>query len=154
MTYLNREQMLQQDQSLRAYQQRADDAFSTWGFRAPAPSLSDDPRYPERYRRELLYLAKKRLPENHELRKFQVKHIPFDAFQVVEPQIYQPCREAACRPDSVPMGRDAPCRGRCPQWPPRRELDWPGTLHKSDGQTRISFNTSNGPVSASGQFLR
>jgi hypothetical protein len=157
MAYLNREQMLHQDQALRAYQARADDALSTWGLRAPAPTLSDDPRYPERYRRELLYLAKKRLPEDHQLRKFQVKHIPFDAFQVVEPQIYQACREAAYRPDSVPLGEMRRVEERDSNG--MRVVKWIGQEHfvkqmGRPGRRVISFNTSNGPVAASGQFLR
>src|SRR5262249_56733411 len=58
----------------------------------------------EKYRRDLCYLAKKRLPEDHELRNFQVKHIPLDAFEVAEPQIYAACKQAAARNDSVPPG--------------------------------------------------
>ena len=53
---------------------------------------------------KVYYLAKKRLPEEHELRNFQVKHIPFDALEVVEPQIYSECQKAASRNDSVPSG--------------------------------------------------
>src|SRR5262245_51592982 len=73
---LTREQILEQDRACRVYQARADDALKAWGMRAPGPTVSDDPRYPEKYRRDLCYLAKKRLPEGHELRNFQVKHIP------------------------------------------------------------------------------
>jgi len=75
---LSRDQMLDQDRACRVYQARCDDALEAWGVRAPGPGVSDSPDYPEKYRRELLYLAKKRLPEGHELRAVQVKHVPRD----------------------------------------------------------------------------
>jgi len=100
----SREQILEQDRACRVYQAGADAALEAWGARAPQPIVSDDPAYPERYRRDLLYLAKKRLPEDHELRNFQVRHIPLDAFEVVEPQIYAACKKAASRNDSVAAG--------------------------------------------------
>jgi hypothetical protein len=101
---LSREQILEQDRACRVYQARADAALEAWGVKAPAPTMSDDPSYPEKYRRDLLYLAKKRLPEDHELRNFQVKHLPLDAFAAVEPLIFDACKKAASRNDSVPPG--------------------------------------------------
>ena len=115
MAYLTREQMLQQDQALRFYQARADDALSTWGIRAPGPVLSDDPQYPEQYRRQLAYLAKKRLPGDHELRQFQVKHCPRDVFEAVEPQIFAVCKETGHSNDSVPPGQMRMVETRDPQ---------------------------------------
>jgi hypothetical protein len=120
---LTREQMLEQDRACRVYQARADDALEAWGARAPGPVVSDSPDNPEKYRRELLYLAKKRLPEDHEFRNFQVKHIPLDVFEVVEPQIYAECKKAASRNDSVPPG----------------EMRMVKTKNPQNGQEMISF---------------
>ena len=155
---MTRDDVLRQDASLRVYQARADSALEPWGVRAPAPVYNDDPRYPEQYRRELAYLAKKRLPENHELRSFQVKHIPLDIFETVEPQIYKACRDTASRNDTVPF--DAPLRRI-------EERDSNGMkIYKYIGQrsfvhdfTRpgrrvVSFRTDQGFVDASGRGLR
>jgi hypothetical protein len=101
---ITRDQILQLEHVCRVYQARADDALQPWAVRAPPPVAVNSPEYVEKYRRELAYLAKKRLPENHELRNFQVKHIPLDALEVVEPQIYAACKKAAARNDSVPLG--------------------------------------------------
>jgi len=120
---LSRDQMLEQDRACRVYQARCDDALEAWGVRAPGPVVSDSPDYPEKYRRELLYLAKKRLPEGHELRDFQVRHLPLDAFEIVEPQIYAACKQAASRNDSVPPG----------------EMRMVKTKNPQNGQEMISF---------------
>jgi hypothetical protein len=104
---MTREQILRQDQALRAYQERADDALSTWGMRAPAPKLSANPEYGEEYRRELAYLAKQRLREDDELRKFKVlskKRCPLDVFEVAEPQIYARCKATGASNDSASSG--------------------------------------------------
>ena len=69
----------------------------------------------EKYRRDLCYLAKKRLPGDHELRNFQVKHIPLDAFEVAEPQIYAACKQAAVRNDGVPPGELRMIKTKDPQ---------------------------------------
>jgi hypothetical protein len=118
---MTREQILQQEAACRVYQARADDALEPWGIRAPAPVLSDDPNYPEQYRRELAYMCKKRLPENvvmtgirsdnpkaevntSALLHFQVKHIPLPVLEIVEPQIHAACKQAGTRNDSAPPG--------------------------------------------------
>jgi len=71
---MTREQLLQQDAACRVFQARADAALETWGIRAPPPISTELPGYAEAYRRELAYMAKKRLPEDHELRKVDVVH--------------------------------------------------------------------------------
>jgi hypothetical protein len=117
---MTREQILQREAACRVFQERADDVLSTWGVRAPAPVVSTDPDYPERYRRELAYMIKKRLPENVELfgvlpdpkqkvnttdfLNMQVKSIPFSVFEVIEPQLYRAGKIAGTRNDSVPKG--------------------------------------------------
>ena len=83
------------------YQARADSIFEAWGFRAPAPTLGEDP---EDYRRNLAVMAKKQLPHGHELRKLKLWKMDKYVFGKFEPQIYSACRDAASRPDSVPPG--------------------------------------------------
>ena len=101
MDRMTREQLLQAQASARVFQARADSAFEPWGFRAPAPPLGQDP---QDYRRDLAVMAKKQLPYDHQFRKMKVWKMPKDVFEVFEPQIYDACREAASRPDSVAPG--------------------------------------------------
>jgi hypothetical protein len=98
---MNREQLLQAQASARVYQARADAIFQEWGFRAPAPVIGQDP---QDYRRDLAVMAKKQLPYNHELRKIKLWKLPRDVFEKLEPQVFNACRDAASRPDSVPPG--------------------------------------------------
>ena len=99
--HMTRDQLLQMQASARVYQARADSVFQEWGFRAPAPTIGQDP---QDYRRDLAVMAKKQLPHGHELRKMKLWRLPRDVFETFEPQIYNACREAASRPDSVPPG--------------------------------------------------
>jgi hypothetical protein len=99
--HMNREQLLQMQASARVYQARADSIFQEWGFRAPQPTLGQDP---EDYRRDLAVMAKKQLPCGHELRKVKLWKLPKDVFETFEPQVYSACAEAAKRPDSVTPG--------------------------------------------------
>jgi hypothetical protein len=97
----SRENMLALEATARAYQSRCDDSVQPWGIRAPALVAGaplDD------YRRDLLILAKKRLPEDHELRRVQVRQLPDSALPVFEDKIYAVCKASAMRPDSVPPG--------------------------------------------------
>jgi hypothetical protein len=98
---MTRDQLLQMQASARVYQARADSVFQEWGFRAPAPSFGQDA---QDYRRDLAVMAKKQLPYGHELRKIKLWNLPRDVFETLEPQVYNACREAASRPDSVPPG--------------------------------------------------
>jgi len=101
MSHMTRDQLLHAQASARVFQARADSAFEPWGFRAPAPPLGQDP---QDYRRDLAVMAKKQLPYGHELRKIKLWNLPRDVFETLEPQVYNACREAASRPDSVPPG--------------------------------------------------
>jgi hypothetical protein len=101
MDNMTRDQLLQAQASARVYQARADSVFQEWGFRAPAPVIGQDP---EDYRRDLAVMAKRQLPHGHELRKMKLWRLPRDVFETYEPQVYNACREAASRPDSVPPG--------------------------------------------------
>jgi hypothetical protein len=94
--------MLRSQHSARALQERADNALSPWGIRAPAPVLGQT--YDE-YRRKLAIMCKRQLPDKHELRRVQVRQLSADALAVFEPQIYDACKSAAYNADSVPDGQ-------------------------------------------------
>src|SRR6516225_5064138 len=91
----------------REYQARADDAASAWGIRAPAPAPDGTLEYADEYRRDLIYQAKMRLPDNHELRKVKVRSVsgcPESILNVFEQDIYAASKAAASRNDTVPLG--------------------------------------------------
>ena len=98
---MTRDDLLRMQASARIFQARADRVFEAWGFRAPQPTLGQDP---EDYRRDLAVMAKKQLPHDHQLRKVKLWRVPRDVFETLEPQVYSACREAAKRPDSVAPG--------------------------------------------------
>jgi hypothetical protein len=102
---LNREQLMQVQASARVFQERADNSLQPWGLRAPQPVITEDV---DSYRRKLLILAKKQLPEDHPLRGVQIRQLASDALDVLEPQIYDACQKSARRSDTVPL--DAPLR--------------------------------------------
>lgn len=152
---MTREQILQMHSSARVLQERYDSALEPWGVRARAPRLGEDI---DHYRREELIRVKKLLPENHELRKVQIRQLRDDAIDVLEPQILRAARKSAYRSDTVPA--DAPLR----QVP---EIDASGTksirfigqrsfIHDlvRKGRRVVSFRTDQGFVDASGRGLR
>jgi hypothetical protein len=97
----SREHLLDVQATARTYQARADDALSTWGMRAPqyvaGESLMD-------YRRRLLRLAQRQLPDDHQLRHLKIKNMDDDVFTPFEPQIYAASKEAGTKPDSAAPG--------------------------------------------------
>src|SRR5262245_31172752 len=97
---MTREQLLQQQASGRVYQERYDNALAPWDQRAPAPVLGQDI---DTYRRETLVKIKKLLPENHELRRVQIRQCPNDVLNVFEPQILEAARTEAYNANSVPL---------------------------------------------------
>jgi hypothetical protein len=48
--------------------------------------------------------AKRQLPYDHQLRRVKLWDLSRAAFEALEPQVYTACRDAANRPDSVPVG--------------------------------------------------
>jgi hypothetical protein len=155
---MSREQLLEQDRACRIYQARADAALESWGVRAPPPMSTGLLGYPEAYRRELLYMAKKRLPEDNELRKVQVRHCPMDAFENFEGQIYAACRAAGLRNDSVPAGEERICE-RINQQNGHKELTFlrrDSFVHDFKAPVRrvASFRIGQAFVDASGRGLR
>jgi hypothetical protein len=99
--FTGREHMMQVQATARAYQSRADEALETWGLRARAPTLGEPL---DDYRRDLLIQCKRQLPEDHELRRVQVRQLADDALPVFEQRILAECKASAMRPDSVPPG--------------------------------------------------
>jgi hypothetical protein len=92
---------LRVQRALRTIQERADDAFSPWDFRAPAPVLGCDP---DTYRRDLLIKAKRLLPGDNELRHVQVRQLPSSALGQFEDLIYPAARAEAYNATSVSPG--------------------------------------------------
>jgi hypothetical protein len=142
---LNREQLMQVQNSARIFQERADNALQPWGLRAPHPVIGEDI---SPYRRKLLILAKNQLPDDHPLRRIQISQLRDDALAVLEPQFYDACQKSARRADTVPV--DSPLR--------RVEtrdangltiVDWVGQRsfihdHGREGRRVVGFNTSQG----------
>jgi hypothetical protein len=96
-----RQHALRVQRSLRVVQERADDTFAPWDFRAPAPVLGCDP---DTYRRDLLIKAKKLLPGSNELRHVQVRQLPRDALRQFEDLIYPAAKGEAYNATSVAPG--------------------------------------------------
>jgi hypothetical protein len=92
---------LRVQRALRTIQERADDAFAPWDFRAPAPVLGCDP---DTYRRDLLIKAKRLLPGDNELRHVQVRQLPSSALGQFEDLIYPAARAEAYNATSVSPG--------------------------------------------------
>ena len=97
-----RQHALRVQRSLRAIQERADNALEPWGLRARGPTLGENP---DAYRRDLLIQAKKLLPGSNELRHVQVRQLPRDALSNFEDQIYPAAHATAYSADSVPDGQ-------------------------------------------------
>jgi hypothetical protein len=96
-----RQHQLRVQQSLRVIQERADDAFAPWDFRAPTPVLGCDP---DEYRRSLLIKAKKLLPGDNRLRHVEVRKLPSNALERFEDMIYPAAKATAYDRDSVADG--------------------------------------------------
>jgi hypothetical protein len=102
---LTYDQLMRMQNSARIYQERADEALAPWGLRAPSPTIGEDI---DGYRRKLAIQAKRQLPDEHPLRGIQIKQLASDALDVIEPQVYEACKNSARRADTVP--EDAPLR--------------------------------------------
>src|SRR5262245_25886090 len=98
----SRDHLLEVQATARAYQQRADSAFEPWNMRAP-PLMAGESL--DGYRRRLAKLAKKQLPDDHQLRGVTINKLEDDTFAAFEPQFFAACKEAGTRPDSAPLGR-------------------------------------------------
>jgi hypothetical protein len=96
-----RQHALRVQRSLRAIQERADDALEPWGLRARGATLGE---HPDQYRRDLLIQAKKLIPGDNELRHVQIRQLPRSALSQFEDMIYPAAKATAYSADSVPAG--------------------------------------------------
>jgi hypothetical protein len=143
---LSHDQLMRMQAAGRVYQLRYDDALSPWDMRAPGPTLGEDIT---EYRAKLAILAKKQLPEGHEMRKVQYRRLDTDIFDRFEPGLLQAVRQAAYDPTSVPAGEfrrvvEVDSNGM-------KMVRWIGqeSFVKAmgrPGRRVLSFNTSNGPM--------
>jgi hypothetical protein len=123
-------------------------------MRAPAPTVGEDP---DEYRRRLLIMAKKLIPGSNELRHVQVRQLPREALSAFEDEIYPAARATAYSADSVPAGEMRAIQERDKNG--LTMIRWIGqeSFVKAmgrPGRRVVSFNTPNGPMDASGRFLR
>jgi hypothetical protein len=119
MTTLTRDQLLQVNAVARSYQAIYDEAFKSWGVRAPAPAYCDSVEAVGEFRRNLAVQAKRLLPFSEarvdpgeptfgDLRRVQYRRMADDALAAVEPSLLKAVAAAGKRNDSVPP--DAPLR--------------------------------------------
>jgi hypothetical protein len=154
MATLTRDQLLQQHASARVYQERYDDALQPLGVRANAPVLGQDILD---YRRNELVRIKKLLPDDHELRRVQIRQLPTAALDTFEPQYLRECRATAYRADTVPLGQmrrveDIDANGL-------KIVKWIGQTSFVREMGRpcrrvVSFLTPHGRVNGAGQPVR
>jgi hypothetical protein len=151
---MSREQLMQMQASGRIYQERYDNALAPWDQRAPAPVLGQDV---DSYRRDTLVKIKRLLPDDHGLRKIQIRQMANDVLNVFEGQLLKACRAEAYNPKTVPVGEF------------RRVVDVDQNGMKivkfigqqsfvkdmgRPGRRVVSFRTDQGFVDASGRALR
>ena len=151
---MTREQLMQVQNSARVYQERYDNAFQPWDLRARSPVIGENAGD---YRRDLAIMAKKQLSENDDYRQIQYRKLPDTALDQLEPELLRRCREAAYRSDSVPKGEMRRIEEIGEDG--LKIVKWIGqeSFVKAmgvPGRRVISFNTSNGPMDASGRFMR
>jgi hypothetical protein len=149
-----RQHALRVQRSLRTIQERADDCYQPWGFRAPGPTLGCDP---DEYRRDLLIKAKRLLPGDNELRRVQVRQLPRSALSQFEDMIFAAAKAEAFRPDSVPDGEMR--KVVRPTANGSEIIEWVGKTSfvkamGRPGRKVLSFNTAAGPMDSSGRFMR
>ena len=140
----------------RKFQAHYDDVLRQVGMRAPQPILGQTVN---RYRRETMRTMKRTyLPQNHPLYAVNMRGLPADSITPIETQLLPAVVVEANNPATVPKGEfrrvdeiDAHGGLRTTRWIGQecfvKQMGRPGRLV-------VSFNTSNGPVDASGRFLR
>jgi hypothetical protein len=140
----------------RKYQAFYDEKLRDIGLKAPQPTLGETVNH---YRREVLRTIKRTfLPQSHQYYKVQMRNLPPDALQGFEPLVLKAAVEEANNPQNVPVGElrkierfDETGRTRCIDWIGRESFV---RAMGRPGRKVVSFNTPQGPVSASGMFLR
>jgi hypothetical protein len=93
---------LEEQHAMRQHQVHVDSMLEPWGSRAPAPIEGQSL---DSYRRTTLELARRKLPEDHQLRRVDPYAIADDAtLGIFERQIFPAARAAATDPATVPPG--------------------------------------------------
>jgi hypothetical protein len=152
--HMSREQLMQMQASARIYQERADNALSSWDIRAPAPTLGEDP---DKYRRDLAVKLKKQLPEAHELRQVQYRRLDDTSLSVFEPQLYRAVHDEARNPNTVPRGEFRRVVNLDANGMKSVEFIGPESFVKQftrPGRRVTSFRTDHGYIDGRGRPLR
>jgi hypothetical protein len=140
----------------RKFQAYYDEGLRDVGARIPEPVIGQTVND---YRRETLRQFKRTfLPPAHDLYKVNYRGLQSDALAVFEPQLLAACVIEANNPAHVPPGELRKIEWR-DAYGKVIVTDWIGqeSFVKNmgrPGRRVVSFNTSNGPVSGSGLFLR
>jgi hypothetical protein len=151
---LSYDQAMRMQASARVYQQRYDYALAPWDLRAPAPTLGEPIT---EYRAKLAILAKKQLPEDHEMRKIQYRRMDTEIFDRFEPDLLKAVQRAAYDASSVPVGQYrrivvADGNGlKIVKWIGQRSFT---DDFKAPVRRVISFLTPHGRVNAAGMPVR
>src|SRR6516165_3511818 len=112
---MTREQILQMQVSARIYQKLYDDAYASWGMRAPAPTYNDSVDAISDYRRTEAVRAKKLLPMTElraapgeptfaQLRRTKYWEMGDQTFDIMENHLLRAVAAAGRRNDSVAWG--------------------------------------------------
>jgi hypothetical protein len=105
--------MLRLQNAARIYQSRFDEAYQSWGMRAPEPTRIDSADDVHDYRRRMAADAKLQLPRNGasaregdptfaELRSLRYRTMADDVYERLEPALLRAVTAASKRNDSVP----------------------------------------------------
>jgi hypothetical protein len=140
----------------RKFQEFYDNTLRKVGMRAPQPVLGQKVND---YRRETLRTIKRTfLPQNHQFYKMQMRRLPDDVLPGFEPQILQAAVDAA----NSPVGMAPDELRKIEEFDEYGQVKvirfvGPDSFVKSmgrPGRRVASFWTEQGPVSASGRYLR
>jgi hypothetical protein len=151
---LSHDQQMRMQASARVYQQKYDDALAAWDLRAPAPTLGEPIT---EYRAKLAILAKKQVPEDHEMRRVQYRRLDTAVFDNFEPQLLTAVQRAAYDASSVPVGQyrrvvEVDSNGlKIVKWIGQRSFT---DDFKAPVRRVISFLTPHGRVNAAGMPVR
>ena len=132
-------------QAARRFQEYYDQALQQVGQRAPAPLLGQKVND---YRRETLRQLKRTfLPQNHELYPVQMRVLPDDALDVIEPQVVQASVKEAVNPAHLAPGEIRPIERRDALG--NKTIDWIGQESfvrdmMRPGRRVLSFTTDRG----------
>jgi hypothetical protein len=155
---LSREHLLELDMAKREHQARCDAALEPWGQRAPPSVAGESVRA---YQRRLLTLVQPRLPEGHRMRELDFtdpEAMPKGVLANFEPEVYRDVAAAGSRNDSAAPGELREVIRTDPRNGYKEHLFFGRESFVKQmgvpGRRVVSFWTDQGPVSASGRFLR